>query len=83
MSRVKDLRFVILDEQLFYQDFPGKSPTLHENEVTITLAFNTLEKAFDQVLAVDKQINRDCLRFTEQKTPKITCELCGKTGHGE
>lgn len=97
ISGVQDFRFAGLDEdQLFYQDFSrnrphdlvrlaldsfvGGVPPSTRTRLQLHV-FDTLEEAFDQAVLVEKQINRDRLRFTEQKTPKLTCQLCDRIGH--
>ncbi|XP_076686088.1 uncharacterized protein LOC143378183 [Andrena cerasifolii] len=97
ISRIKDLRFAILEEDReYYRDFARNRP---EDVDRLTLdsfvdglpphirtrlqqhQFDTLDEAFDQAVLVDKEIDRDRLRFSEQKTPRLTCQLCNKTGH--
>ena len=89
ISGAKDFRFAVLDEdQLFYQNFSRNRPhdlvrlaldsfmdgLLPSMGTRLQLhAFDTLDEAFDQAVLVEKQINRDSLRFTEHKTPKLTC----------
>ena len=97
ISRVKDLRFAILEEDRGnYRDFARIHP---EDLDRLTLdsfvdglpppirtrllqnQFETLDDAFNLAALVDKEIERDHLRFSEQKTPRPTCQLCNKTGH--
>ena len=97
ISRVKDLRFAILEEDReYYRDFSRNHPedldrmTLdsfvdglppHIRTRLFQHNFETLDEAFELAVQADKKIDRDRQRFSEQKAPKIICQLCNKTGH--
>ena len=97
ISRVKDLRFAILEEDReYYRDFARNHPedldrlTLdsfvdglppHIRTRLLQHNFDTLEEAFELTILVDKKIDRDRQRFSEQKAPKIICQVCNKKGH--
>ena len=96
ISRVKDLRFAILEEDREYRDFAqnhledidrltldsfvdGLPP--HIRTRLLQHNFDTLDEAFELAVLVDKKIDRDRQRFSEQKAPKLVCQVCNKTGH--
>ena len=97
ISRVKDLRFAILEEDReYYRDFSRNHPedldrlTLdsfvdglppHIRTRLFQHNFETLDEAFELAVLVDKKIERDRQRFSEQKAPKLICQICNKTGH--
>ena len=97
ISRVKDLRFVILEEdRKYYRDFARNHPQdldclaldsfvdglpPHIRTRLLQHSFETLNEAFDKAILVDKKIERDRIRFAEQKPLKLTCQICNKTGH--
>ena len=97
ISRVKDLRFAILEEDReYYRDFARNHPedldrlTLdsfvdglppHIRTRLFQHNFETLDEAFELAVLVDKKIERDRQRFTEQKAPKLVCQICNKAGH--
>ena len=97
ISRVKDLRFAILEEDReYYRDFARNYPedldrlTLdsfvdglppHIRTRLFQHNFETLDEAFELAVLVDKKIERDRQRFSEQKAPKLICQICNKTGH--
>ena len=97
ISRVKDLRFAILEEDReYYRDFARNHPddldrlTLdsfvdglppHMRTRLFQHNFETLDEAFDLAVLVDKKIERDHQRFSEQEAPKLICQICNKTGH--
>ena len=97
ISRVKDLRFAILEEDRdYYRDFARDHPedldrlTLdsfvdglppHTRTRLLQHNFDTLDEAFELAVLVDKKIDRDRQRFSEPKAPKIICQICNKAGH--
>ena len=97
IQRVKDLRSAILEEDSEnYRDFARNHPQDLDRLALDSFVdglppyirmrllrcnFGTLDEAFDQAVFVDKEIERDRLRFSEQKAPKLICQICNKTGH--